>query len=643
MLKKHSKLMIEPQKGGTYREILMKTFSKLISCEQDDIKIDNEILPTQQMQILMDTLINSIPCDDSSNILCPSNAPLFRVDKEDASVKLLNIISDIDAENYSKFHENSGINIIQLPAFEMNENLHYNLEEFDKLLNNKKIIINKDDYVVPICHEGMNRSQILKILLLCLKMKINPMGANEFADFADRHCDFTPTGFVAECERDLKIRDVFQVEEAHGAETGYDPYQGYTKLDDDSVFTYLLGKALPYGSEGEWLHTNFRNVFGITKSKRIGQQYSEATNIELNPIGYEDFKELESNRKKQREFMNNTLYNVNYLRNRAGSGRIIIFTFYRAFKIYLDRFIEQNPDAKDLNDIFIIAMPYADNISRAGGPDELKKYTELCGTTPERDYINGYRHLQYFDFLNFFIKICDGEKAGDAVRGPAATRGPETAASRGLAARSSETEAVRRPEEMDFKDDNEVLQKILGYKQYDWVTEILITMLYQKLKKNKDSSFIDKHDDMVNIIIPDMNYYINLINVKYRNEYLLKDMASNYNLNHIIFKNWFFKKYPHYLIPPFGMSTDEKNNYNTKIFEGLGMNIYQFIKDFNITNLTNFIEKLKELGLIKLKTGTGAGLDPTKLSSYEKKYIKYKNKYLALKMKQKNTIKKLNN
>ena len=39
----------------------------------------------------------------------------------------------------------------------------------------------------------------------------------------------------------------------HGAETGFDPYQAYDNIDDESVYGYLHGHILPRGSPGEWV------------------------------------------------------------------------------------------------------------------------------------------------------------------------------------------------------------------------------------------------------------------------------------------------------------------------------------------------------------------------------------------------------
>ena len=39
----------------------------------------------------------------------------------------------------------------------------------------------------------------------------------------------------------------------HGAESGFDPYQAYKNLDEDSVLGYIHGKLLARDSPGEWV------------------------------------------------------------------------------------------------------------------------------------------------------------------------------------------------------------------------------------------------------------------------------------------------------------------------------------------------------------------------------------------------------
>lgn len=41
----------------------------------------------------------------------------------------------------------------------------------------------------------------------------------------------------------------------HGAESGFDPYQGYRDLTEDNVYTYIHGRLLPRSTPGEWVRS----------------------------------------------------------------------------------------------------------------------------------------------------------------------------------------------------------------------------------------------------------------------------------------------------------------------------------------------------------------------------------------------------
>jgi hypothetical protein len=73
--------------------------------------------------------------------------------------------------------------------------------------------------------------------------------------------------------------------------------------------------------------------------------------------------------------MDRVFFNADTLRSYTGgdTGRVIIFAFMRAAGIMLARLLEANPGA-DMSRIIIVSLPYGDNISRAGGPDEIAAF-----------------------------------------------------------------------------------------------------------------------------------------------------------------------------------------------------------------------------------------------------------------------------
>jgi hypothetical protein len=54
-------------------------------------------------------------------------------------------------------------------------------------------------------------------------------------------------------KRAMCVDDVHRVGLPHGAESGFDPYQAYSDLTEDSALEYAHGVMRPRGSPGEWV------------------------------------------------------------------------------------------------------------------------------------------------------------------------------------------------------------------------------------------------------------------------------------------------------------------------------------------------------------------------------------------------------
>lgn len=274
----------------------------------------------------------------------------------------------------------------------------------DKVIDGTKaqlcIKITADDYCIPICHEGMNRSQVLYLNLVALK-KI--LGVD-------------PHGVGGVCL-------------PHGAESGFDPYQAYKDLEDDSeddsrVLGYLHGKCLPRGPDGDWLHDCFYEAFGCEKALRIGHDWI-ANEDDLNsqdPVTHEfNLPVLTKARTELRGMFDLLFYNANELRSKCGpDGRVYVFAFWRAAPIFLKRLLECNPGDVDLSFITLVALPFPDVISRAGGPDEIAEYRtahpEMDPALVTRRYLNVMRHKEVYDFYSCLIAADDG--SASASEGP---------------------------------------------------------------------------------------------------------------------------------------------------------------------------------------------------------------------------------
>ena len=211
--------------------------------------------------------------------------------------------------------------------------------------NDFKLHIKPNDFVIPICHEGLNRSQVLKLVLAGVKRQTYRLSGT-IPSTSELHVAFP-----------------------HGAESGFDPYLAYkdlTPANDMDAYSYIHGLLLSrfnprsdpssplIDNPTEWQQKCFAQAFGVgEKSKRIGEVYARehglsGTNPDgslitvLNPIDTSNQFYLDKVmrvRKEIRNAMNDILYNPDNLRacraNFAGQdeGRVIIFCFMRAARI----------------------------------------------------------------------------------------------------------------------------------------------------------------------------------------------------------------------------------------------------------------------------------------------------------------------
>lgn len=236
------------------------------------------------------------------------------------------------------------------------------------------------DFFVPICHEGMNRSQVMGLVL------------NSISD---------------------------RVSKPHGAESGFDPYQSYHDLNNENMYGFIHGHMYPLDhpiGSTDWLNRCFYETFGTEKQKRIGHDECESLGLTLNPSenGDVDFTKLAQHRSEQRRIMDKLLYNSDILNSYTGkNGRVIIITFCRASSIFLRRLLEVSRE-KNLSNIVIVCLPYPDTISRAGGSDQLKAHFAKTGESITREHINCSHLQEVFAFYSSLIQRVIPSIAEDA-------------------------------------------------------------------------------------------------------------------------------------------------------------------------------------------------------------------------------------
>jgi hypothetical protein len=81
--------------------------------------------------------------------------------------------------------------------------------------------------------------------------------------------------------------------------------------------------------------------------------------------------------------MNDLVFNIAKLKRECGpQGRVIIVAFARAVGIMLSRILEVSAE-QDFSGVYIVALPFGDEVSRAGGADNrvaarAARGTEVC-------------------------------------------------------------------------------------------------------------------------------------------------------------------------------------------------------------------------------------------------------------------------
>ena len=125
-------------------------------------------------------------------------------------------------------------------------------------------------------------------------------------------------------------------------------------------------------------------MFGVDKARRVGEHTCEEYGLNLN-IREDDYSptmlsDVARDRTEQRGLMDVILYDIDNLMQYVGpGGRIVVIAFMRAAGIFLTRLLECGQRRSSFAPIVIVCLPWGDNISRAGGGDEVAKYLEATG------------------------------------------------------------------------------------------------------------------------------------------------------------------------------------------------------------------------------------------------------------------------
>ena len=225
------------------------------------------------------------------------------------------------------------------------------------------LLHSKTDLLIPICHAGQNRSQVVKVVL------------------ADAHPDIS-------------------VLAPHGAFSGFDPHSAYRDLTEDNFFGYIHSTfRTEVDSSDNLMNLAFTKALGVSKQERIGSvAYKVLGQKPLNLLPGTSLRQLAINRSEMRCFMSEYFWKKAALL-RDGKRRKIFVCFgdsstvvakrlVESVQVHLDALIEEQfseGTAKgkeemkkmQLQSIFkkihIIVVPWIDPITNIASKAELKR------------------------------------------------------------------------------------------------------------------------------------------------------------------------------------------------------------------------------------------------------------------------------
>ncbi len=231
--------------------------------------------------------------------------------------------------------------------------------------------IQPTDFLIPVCHQGMNRSQVMRLVLTGVEQKLR------------------------DPEHKGQSVDTEWVSRAHGAVTGCDAHSAYKRdtLNEDNFFNYMfdVGEIFEDSYDPEKdedpqsgpLQRGFAKLFRVRKNPRVGEEMARGR--KLNPtseyVSPDEWLEIGADREYTHDWFNTFMFApMEHIRESAQAGalapytplydqntlppltatRRIFFAFARAVPNLIERLLEVEHGA--LNTV-IVSMQYDDSMN----------------------------------------------------------------------------------------------------------------------------------------------------------------------------------------------------------------------------------------------------------------------------------------
>lgn len=281
----------------------------------------------------------------------------WQIEAYNMSTKWLNDTSYIISQNETY---ESIVNKLKIQEFRdyNDDKFSANAKEFINTYNGKLYLVAKNDltfkfpiyatdFVIPVCHVGQNRSQILYRLLINIKLML---GVKQNKEIINDPTNLNCSGLNVSC--------------AHGAESGFDPHTAYKNLSQDNFYQYLYTSI---DTDNNTLNV-FKYLWNVDKISRLGEKLIASDKKQnLNPSeSAVDFKEVETTRQFMRNEFNTKIYQplIQYAHN---GNKIVILAFMRGGPIILNRLLEnvKNSGVTNLSNIHIICLNIGDPTNTA--------------------------------------------------------------------------------------------------------------------------------------------------------------------------------------------------------------------------------------------------------------------------------------